>query len=428
MSSLLNWGRGGLPLEPHLEDTRTTPIPNASIPPKCIVPLQSFEGQDIRWLLGPGDRVDEGTVLAQGAHGSLHSPIPGVIESLQRTLLSGGWETTAAHIRLEGSFFRSAEDKKPQLWSTRPPQALIQDLKDSGVLFCASPLTSLVPVREKKARILVINGLQSESYLTIPSHLFQQYEREIMTAIQIVQGIYQPETTLLAVHADMAAHYSSFEDLPFGLSYSEYRYPAAHPVLLTKALRRQHRKLLQDVGEDDMLMLTPQVLYWIHEALVMGRPVLDNFVAYGGAAFHHGGIIKARIGTPAANLILDAGGLKDSPQVMLHGGIHLGSPLTGLWNPVEKGTQGLLALAPSEVNPAPRSPCLRCGSCVEYCPVGLEPLELDLSLRKGDFARALNEGISSCIECGLCSTICPSRIPLMENFQQFLRNKEGKHA
>ena len=80
--------------------------------------------------------------------------------------------------------------------------------------------------------------------------------------------------------------------------------------------------------------------------------------------------------------------------------------------PAVKGSSGLLCLtARSTMLPRP-SACLRCGRCVDACPVGLVPSDLDsyvLLKRYDDFEK---QGGLNCIECGSCTYVCPACRPL----------------
>ena len=57
--------------------------------------------------------------------------------------------------------------------------------------------------------------------------------------------------------------------------------------------------------------------------------------------------------------------------------------------------------------------CIRCGWCVEACPVGIHPAGLLESAQDNDVKAAQWYGLESCIGCGICSYVCPSRLPLL---------------
>jgi electron transport complex protein RnfC len=94
----------------------------------------------------------------------------------------------------------------------------------------------------------------------------------------------------------------------------------------------------------------------------------------------------------------------------------MGQPLPNLEVPVVKGTAGILALLTSETNVRPEEPCIRCGSCVGACPVGLVPVEMAALIRRDDLKTADRLGVGDCIGCGSCAWVCPSHIPLVQYF------------
>ena len=77
---------------------------------------------------------------------------------------------------------------------------------------------------------------------------------------------------------------------------------------------------------------------------------------------------------------------------------------------------GLLALDAGEVAEQEPNPCIRCGSCVKACPMGLLPLEMSARIRSEAFDEAIDLGLKDCIACGCCAYVCPSRIPLVQYF------------
>jgi electron transport complex protein RnfC len=121
----------------------------------------------------------------------------------------------------------------------------------------------------------------------------------------------------------------------------------------------------------------------------------------------------------AEEVIAFAGGLKGE-------GIGLarrvmGGPMMGMqiphWRvPVVKGTSGILAFDTNEVAEQEPNPCIRCGSCVKACPMGLLPLEMSSRIRNEAYGEAIDLGLKDCIACGCCAYVCPSKIPLVQYF------------
>ncbi len=82
--------------------------------------------------------------------------------------------------------------------------------------------------------------------------------------------------------------------------------------------------------------------------------------------------------------------------------------------PIVKGTGGVLFLSEEETLPAKESVCIRCGKCVEVCPMQLAPTTRMYRVKSELFAEAKDLGIASCFECGACAYECPAKIPLLD--------------
>ena len=156
----------------------------------------------------------------------------------------------------------------------------------------------------------------------------------------------------------------------------------------------------------------------VRDAVVEGRPQIERTVVLSGQGARHPGTYRVRIGTPLFQFLKDAGGIKPNSEKIVVGGPFQGRLADNLASPIVKSTQAVLVLAKSEVNTGVSRACIRCGSCVKSCPVGLEPLNLYKLLRQDNVVQARNDGLDFCIGCGICSFVCPSRLPLVETFQR----------
>ena len=95
----------------------------------------------------------------------------------------------------------------------------------------------------------------------------------------------------------------------------------------------------------------------------------------------------------------------------------MGNPLYTTEVPVIKGTNAILAFDEDE----PKNPlnpiCIRCGRCVDICPMKLVPTNIFKFHDKDSISELEKLNALDCIECGACSYICPGSVPLVHGIR-----------
>ena len=149
-----------------------------------------------------------------------------------------------------------------------------------------------------------------------------------------------------------------------------------------------------------------------------GKPLTHRNVTLTGGAMTRPLNVFAPIGTPLEHLVKMAGGFKTPPQRLLMGGPMMGNPQYDLTASMMKGTNCLLALTDEEaaVQDAEQT-CIRCGKCVNVCPMHLMPLYMRMYSMKRDWEKVQEYNVMDCMECGSCNYICPARIHLVQTFR-----------
>ena len=133
-----------------------------------------------------------------------------------------------------------------------------------------------------------------------------------------------------------------------------------------------------------------------------------------GAGIAHPKNLLVPIGTRARDVIDFCGGLTEDAARMVSGGPMMGFAFSNLETPITKGTSGITVLNRADIREEHESACVRCGRCVDVCPMNLVPTKLAMASRYGNLALARKYNITACFECGCCTYICPSRIKLVQ--------------
>jgi len=406
---------GGIEVESFRHLTEDSPIHSLTLPSLAVVPLMQYAGARARWIVAVGDKVAEEQVLAKGLGPNdrdVHSPTPGVLQEFREVPLPGGEISSAAVIRLEGEFQRTGKTVSARDWTSWSPTELLDCILECGVYLESSTLdhSVILPSPGKPLKDLVVNGLQHEPYLTVALTLLEARFEELAEGVRILQKMYSPERTHLVTDVgDLTARLPRWKELMQDVEFPalEFKFPQTQAGLLLKTL---------EIGQESLVVDVVGVLA-IRDAVVEGRPQIERTIVVSGGGARRPGVYRARIGTPLFQFLKNSGGIKPQSEKILVGGPFRGRTVENLASPVVKSTQSVLVLTKTEVNAGSESSCIRCGSCVMHCPVGLEPLNLFKLIRQQNLDQARQDGLEYCIECGICSFVCPSRLPLVETFQ-----------
>jgi electron transport complex protein RnfC len=152
----------------------------------------------------------------------------------------------------------------------------------------------------------------------------------------------------------------------------------------------------------------------IARAVVRGKPLTHRIVTVSGAGVKQPKNVLAPIGVSYRTLLDFCGGMTRDAARAVAGGPMMGFTLGDLETPLTKGTSGLVILTEEEVRKAGETTCVRCGRCVDVCPMRLVPTKIALAARGGNLALAERYHIAACVECGCCAYTCPASIPLVQ--------------
>ena len=147
------------------------------------------------------------------------------------------------------------------------------------------------------------------------------------------------------------------------------------------------------------------------------KRLFERYTTVTGKQVQNPGNFLVRMGTPMINLLNEGGGVPEGDHKLLAGGPMMGKALTSAEVPVCKGTNSVTLISGDEAVRKEPDPCIRCGKCVNVCPMGLEPYLLATLSAKHLWERAENEDVISCIECGSCQFTCPSHRPILDNIR-----------
>ena len=155
----------------------------------------------------------------------------------------------------------------------------------------------------------------------------------------------------------------------------------------------------------------------IYDAVVLNKPLYEKVITISGKGIQRPANLRVRIGTRLRDIVDYLGGTKPDLARIVFGGPMTGFSVSTLDIPVTKTTSGVLFLSADEIDTRPHGQCIRCGWCVEACPMGLQPNEIGIYVEAGRAQDTSPFGLFECFECGCCAFVCPAKRPLV----QFIR-------
>ena len=154
----------------------------------------------------------------------------------------------------------------------------------------------------------------------------------------------------------------------------------------------------------------------IAEVFETGLPLIERIVTVTGLGIARPANLLVPVGTKLRDLIAACGGMTVDAREIVFGGPMMGLAQADLDVPITKGTTGVVVLSRAETRDQPSLPCIKCGHCLDACPVFLNPQLLGALARADRFEEMEDAHLADCMLCGCCSYVCPSNIPLSQLF------------
>ncbi|MBL0566619.1 electron transport complex subunit RsxC [Aeromonas veronii] len=420
---------GGIhPADNKLQSSQS-PVVDAGLPPRLIIPLRQHAGPAGDLLVQVGDKVKKGQPLTRYAKGRVvpvHASTSGTITEIGNHTVAhpSGLGDLCVILTPDGEDEWGERNGKADYWNLERGELLerIQQAGVAGLGGAVFPTHSKLDGRGQLTEILIVNGLECEPYITTDDRLMQQYADEIMDGIRVLKHLLKPKLTLIGVEdnkpeaIEQLTRHATDEDVLVKSVPTKYPSGGAKQTieLLTgRQVPKGGRAV--DIG---IMVLNVATVFAIKRAIIDGEPLIERIVTLTGDSFKKPGNAWVRLGTPVRWLLQRFELQPEAEQRVIMGGPMMGFTLPHAMVPVVKATNCLLAPTQAELPaPGPEQPCIRCSACADACPATLLPQELYWYSRAKEYDKAEKLNLMDCIECGACAWVCPSEIPLVQYYK-----------
>lgn len=416
--------KGGVHPAEYKSLTENMPFETMPNPKHIILPLSQHLGKPALPVVKKGSEVKAGEVVAEQdgfISSPLHSPVSGKVSKISRGSNVSGFPKDA--IIIESADVNQFVLMEPLDPESITPDSIRERVKNAGIVGqggAAFPTyVKLSPPKDKHVDIVILNGCECEPYLTRDYRYMIERTSDLLLGLKLIMKAIGVEKGAIGIEDNKPEAFKKLKDA--ASNYPEIKvevlktkYPQGAEKMLIKAVTGREvppGKLPFDVGAVIQNIGTAIAVY---DAVVKGEPQLSAALTVSGLGIVNPKNLIVPVGTPLADILDYCGGVKKNAVKVVVGGPMMGVAQYDFAAPVMKATSGILVLTEEETNNYPETPCLRCGKCIDACPLNLIPTRLARlsSLEKFDEAETL--GITVCMECGTCTYTCPANIPIVQ--------------
>ena len=425
----LTFPKGGIHPDDNKALTAGMPVEILPPPKEVRLLLKQHAGAPCEPLVKKKDRVTEGDLIGSmgdrvGAN--LHASVSGTVKRLGRIMHPAGGKVPAIVIATDmeaGPKSYASHD-----WTSLSRDRILARIRDAGVVglggagFPAAVKLALKP--DARVDTLILNGAECEPYLTSDHRIMLEHAPEVVTGAKIILsvlgirncviGIEENKADAIQVLRASAADGASQDGFRVSVQPLKVKYPQGAADQIMQSITGRVRPSGVRSSAIGVIVQNVYTAKAIYDAVVLGKPFYERVVTLSGRGIVRPANLKVRLGTSIADLVDHLGGTTPDLAKIVLGGPMTGYAISSLEVPITKTTSGVLFLTRQETDLQCHYPCIRCGFCLEACPMGLEPNNIGIYVEAGRGDETERFGVNDCYECGSCAFVCPSKRPLVQ--------------
>ncbi len=396
-------------------DMQTVVMP---LPTKIVLPMQMHIGAPCTPTVNKGDEVQVGTIVGNAGgfvSADIHSGVSGTVTEIGTLRYANGAKVPCVTIAPDGKQ-TPVQDLKPML--AKDQQSLIEAAQKCGLVGLGGAgfptAVKLSPKDSSKIDTLIINGAECEPYITADNREFLEHSDTVIAGIDAVKtalniknvviGIERNKPEAIDLMFSLTQNDKDIKVLPLKSNYPQ----GAEKVLIYKVTKREvpRGKLPSDVG---VIVMNVTTISTLGKFLRTGKPLTVKRLTVDGSCVEKPQNVEVIIGTPIQEVLDFCGGISEETGKIITGGPMMGLSVVSTDFPVLKQNNAILALSESEATLPTPSACIRCGRCINACPMGLSPVEIAGAFATENVDMLNNLMVDLCMSCGTCTFVCPAK-------------------
>lgn len=308
---------------------------------------------------------------------------------------------------------------------TVDPALIIPAIKNAGICglggasFPTHVKLSIKP--EQKCDCIIANGAECETHLTCDHRLMLENPVRVVDGLRAAMRAINVKEGIIAIEDNKPDAIEAMRKACQG------REGVRVQVLKTKYPQGGEKQLIETVTgrqvpsgglpiQAGVIVMNVATCAAVADAVIDGKPLVERIVTVTGAVRQPANL-RLRIGTITEDIIGECGGFSGDVGKVIFGGAMTGMCAPNTSIPIAKATGGILVLDKQDAASVEEGPCLRCGKCVEVCPIGLHPLKIKIAADADRIDECKRLHVMDCTLCGSCSFICPAHRWLTASFK-----------
>lgn len=429
---------GGVHPDDH-KIARDCAIEDLPLAPLFSVSMAQHLGAPATPAVAVGDKVKVGQVIGEPSgfiSAYVHSPVSGTVKAVAPKANLLGNMVVHVDIEVEGDEWMEDIDRTGDIVReiTLDREQILERIRKCGIVGLGGATfpthVKLSPPPGKKADILILNGAECEPYLTSDYRIMLERGEEIVIGAEIMKLVLGVPRVVIGIEENKPEAIENLGKIVRSHEGIEVmalkkRYPQGGEKQLINAVTGRHVPSMALPIDAGAVVQNVGTSLAVYEAVQKNKPLIDNVLTVTGECCPRQRNLRVRVGTPLSFILEQSGGIPENAVKIISGGPMMGWAVSNIEATTVKSTSSLLCLTAEQTMRKEEGNCIRCGKCVDACPMGLEPYLLNRLARARKLDELEQNAVYDCIECGCCLYSCPAHIPLLDTIRVYKREVLG---